>query len=144
MCYSPPKQVVALSEPNFWTHSLQIHCNRLGPKTVTLQLVPSVGKLFVRRWVRELAKVGPNPLGETMVANLLGHKGRTTKRFPTQRASGTMCAALVPTRGQTTREPHGRPLLGPDGRRRRSHETPSRGSVVGLVLEDWYWCLLTH
>ena len=24
---SVPKQAVALSEPNFWTHSLQIHCN---------------------------------------------------------------------------------------------------------------------
>ena len=36
VCFSPPKQAVALSEPNFWTHSLQIHCNWLGPKTVTL------------------------------------------------------------------------------------------------------------
>ena len=35
VCFSPPKQAVALSEPNFWTHSLQIHCNGLGPKTVT-------------------------------------------------------------------------------------------------------------
>ena len=49
VCFSPPKQVIALSEPNFWTHSLQIHCNGLGPKTVTLQLAPSVGKLLVRR-----------------------------------------------------------------------------------------------
>ena len=37
VCFSPLKQVVALSEPNFWTHSLQIHCNGLDPKTVTLQ-----------------------------------------------------------------------------------------------------------
>ena len=43
-----------------------------------------------------------------MMANLLGRKWRTAKRFPAQRASGTMCVALVPTRGQTTREPHGR------------------------------------
>ena len=35
--FSPPKQAVASPEPNFWTHSLQIHCNGLGPKTVTLQ-----------------------------------------------------------------------------------------------------------
>ena len=49
VCFSPPKQAVALSEPNFWTHSLQIHCNGLGPKTVTLQLASSVEKLFVRR-----------------------------------------------------------------------------------------------
>ena len=38
VCFSPPKQAVALSEPNFWTHSLQVHCNGLGPKTVTLQI----------------------------------------------------------------------------------------------------------
>ena len=43
-----------------------------------------------------------------MMANLLGRKWRTAKRFPAQRASGTMCVALVPTKGQTTREPHGR------------------------------------
>ena len=24
--FSPPKQAIASSEPNFWTHSLQIHC----------------------------------------------------------------------------------------------------------------------
>ena len=43
------ERAVALSEPNFRTHSLQIHCNGPGPKTATLQLAPSVGKLFVRR-----------------------------------------------------------------------------------------------
>ena len=31
------EQAVALSEPNFRTHFLQIHCNGLGLKTVTLQ-----------------------------------------------------------------------------------------------------------
>ena len=45
VCFSPPKQAIALSEPNFWTHSLQIHCNGLTLKTVTLQLAPSVGKV---------------------------------------------------------------------------------------------------
>ena len=49
VCFSPPKQVIAPSEPNFWTHSLQIHCNRPGSKTATLQLAPSVGKSLVRR-----------------------------------------------------------------------------------------------
>ena len=34
--FSSPKQAVASSEPNFWTHSLQIHCNGSGPKTETL------------------------------------------------------------------------------------------------------------
>ena len=33
--FSPPKQVVASSKPNFWTHSLQIHYNGPGLKTRT-------------------------------------------------------------------------------------------------------------
>ena len=37
VCFSPPKQVVALSESNFRTHSLQIHCNGPSLKTVTPQ-----------------------------------------------------------------------------------------------------------
>ena len=37
--FSPPKQAVTPSEPNFWTHSLQIHCNGPGLKTETLQLL---------------------------------------------------------------------------------------------------------
>ena len=39
VCFSPPKQVVTSSEPNFWTHSLQIHCNGPGPKTATLHIL---------------------------------------------------------------------------------------------------------
>ena len=39
MCFSPPKQAVALSKPNFWTRSLQIHCNGFGPKTMTLHVL---------------------------------------------------------------------------------------------------------
>ena len=35
------------------------------------------------------------------MANLLGHKRRTARRFSTQRASDTICMALAPTRGQT-------------------------------------------
>ena len=34
--FSLPKQAVASSKPNCWTHSLQIHCNGPGPKTETL------------------------------------------------------------------------------------------------------------
>ena len=37
-----------------------------------------------------------------MVANLLGHKRRTARRFPDQRASGTMYVALTPAKGQTS------------------------------------------
>ena len=50
LCIFPlSEQVVALSEPNFWTHSLQIHCDGPGQKTAILQLAPSVGKLLVQR-----------------------------------------------------------------------------------------------
>ena len=31
------ERAVASSEPNFWTYSLQIHCNGLDPKIATLQ-----------------------------------------------------------------------------------------------------------
>ena len=37
VCFSSPKQAVVSSKPNFWTHYLQIHCNGLGTKSVTLQ-----------------------------------------------------------------------------------------------------------
>ena len=99
--FSSPKQVVAPSEPNFWTHSLQIHCNGPGLKTEILQLAPSMGRLLVRWWVQWLVKAGSNSLGEAMVANLLCHKGRTARWFTAQQAFGTMCVALAPTRGQT-------------------------------------------
>ena len=46
--FSPPKRVIASLEPNFWTNSLQIHCNGPGSKTKTLQLAPSMGKLLVQ------------------------------------------------------------------------------------------------
>ena len=48
-----------------------------------------------------LVKAGSNSLGEAMVPGLLYHKGRTARRFTAQRASGTMCVALTPTKGQT-------------------------------------------
>ena len=38
MYFLPPKQAVVSSKPNFWTHSLQIHCNEPDPKTETLQI----------------------------------------------------------------------------------------------------------
>ena len=101
MYFSPPKQTVAPLEPNFWTNSLQILCNGPGLKIETLQLAPSVGRLLVRWWVQWLIKAGLNSLAEAMVASLLYHKGRTTRRFTAQRAFGTMCVALAPTRSQT-------------------------------------------
>ena len=37
--FPPSEQAVALSELNFRTHSLQIHCNGPGSKTATLQVL---------------------------------------------------------------------------------------------------------
>ena len=70
------------------------------------------------------------------MASLLGRKWRTAKKCLAQWAFGTMCMALVPTRGSTTREPHGQPPLSPDGGRRRPRGTLSRGFAAGIVLED--------
>ena len=71
------------------------------------------------------------------MANLLGRKWRIVMRFLSQRASGIMCVALIPTRGQTAHEPRERPPLGLDGGKRRPCETLLRGFVAGIVLEDW-------
>ena len=35
--FPPSERAIALSEPNFQTRSLQIHCNGFGLKTATLQ-----------------------------------------------------------------------------------------------------------
>ena len=48
-----------------------------------------------------------------MVANLLGHKRSTARRFPAQQASGTMCMAFAPTKGQTPANLEGDPLWAP-------------------------------
>ena len=79
-----------------------------------------------------------------MMANLLDREWRTAEGFPTQRASGPTCVALAPTRGRTTRQPHGRSPLDPGGGRRQSRETLSRGSAAGTVFGDRRWCLLAH
>ena len=79
-----------------------------------------------------------------MMANLLDREWRTAKGFPARRASGTTCLALAPTRGRTTRQPHGRPSLDPGKGRRRSRKTLSRGSVSGTIFGDRCWCLLAH
>ena len=140
-----PKQAVAPSEPNLWTHSLQIHCNGLGLKAQTLQLASFVGRLLVRWWMQWLVKAGSNSLGEVMVASLLYHKRRTARWFTAQRASGTMCVAFAPTKWFTKppRISWAAPL-GPDWGGRRPREALQGGSATGLVLEDRHWCLLTH
>ena len=51
--------------------------------------------------MQRFVKARSSPLEEVMVASLLYHKGRTARWFTAQRASGTMCVALAPSRGQT-------------------------------------------
>ena len=46
-----PKQAVTPSEPNFWTHSLQIHCNGSAGLRSRLSLGP-VRKLWPYNWRR--------------------------------------------------------------------------------------------
>ena len=49
--FSPPKQVVASSKPNFWTYSLQIHCNGPDPKIETLQFtIWSINLYFIHNF----------------------------------------------------------------------------------------------
>ena len=79
-----------------------------------------------------------------MMANLLDREWRTVEGFPARRASGTTPMAIAPTRGRTTRQPHGRSPLDPGGGRRWSRETLSRGSAAGTVFGDRCWCLLAH
>ena len=52
-----------------------------------------------------------------MMANLLDREWRTAEGFPARRAFGAMRVALTPTRGRTTRQPHGRPPVEEDGDR---------------------------
>ena len=79
-----------------------------------------------------------------MMANLLDCEWRTAEGFPAWRVSGTTRMALAPTRGWTTRQPHGRSPLDPSGGRRGLRETLSRGSVAGTVFGDRCGCLLAH
>ena len=77
-----------------------------------------------------LVKAGPNSLGEAMVASLLYHKGRTTRRFTAQRASGTICVALTPTKGQTPANLMAGPF-GPRLRKAAATRSTSRGLCGG-------------
>ena len=61
--FSPPKQAVASSKPNFWTHSLHIHCNEPGSKTDTLQLASSVGSCLCDDECNNLLRWGQIPQG---------------------------------------------------------------------------------
>ena len=70
----------------------------------------------------------------TIGADLLDREWRTVEGFPALRAFGITRVALAPTRGRTTRQHHGQPPLDPDGGRRWSHKTLSRGSAAGTVF----------
>ena len=73
-----------------------------------------------------LVKTGPNSLGETMVASLLCHERRIARRFIVQRAFGTMCVALAPTRGQTPANLEADPF-GPRLRKAATAQSTSKG-----------------
>ena len=67
--FSPPKQVVALSKPNFWTHSLQIHYNGPGLKTETLQLL-LMDKKWYQSWIH--FKISNNFSSRIYYKNIMG------------------------------------------------------------------------
>ena len=60
------------------------------------------------------------------MASLLCHKRRTARRFTAQPASGTMCVALAPTRGQTLANLVAGPF-GPRLRKAAAARSTSRG-----------------
>ena len=60
------------------------------------------------------------------MSSLLGHKRRITRRFIAQRASGTMCVALAPTRGQTLANLEADPF-GPQLRKAAAARSTSKG-----------------
>ena len=61
-----------------------------------------------------------------MVASLLCHERRIARRFTAQRASGTMCVALAPTRGQTPANLEDNPF-GPRLRKATAARSTSKG-----------------
>ena len=64
------------------------------------------------------------------MASLLCHKRRTAGRFTAQRASGTMCVALTPTRGQTPANLKADPFR-PRLRKAAAAQSTSRGLYGG-------------
>ena len=66
------------------------------------------------------------------MASLLYHKGRTARWFTAQWASGTMCVALAPTRGQTPANLVAGPV-GPRLREVAAVRSNSRGLRGGTI-----------
>ena len=64
------------------------------------------------------------------MASLLCHKRRTARRFTAQRASGTMCVAFAPTRGQTPTNLKADPFR-PRLRKAAAAQSTSRGLYGG-------------
>ena len=64
------------------------------------------------------------------MASLLCHKRRTARRFIAQRAFGTMCVALTPTKGQTPANLKAGPF-GPQLRKAAAARGTSRGLLGG-------------
>ena len=69
-----------------------------------------------------------------MVASLLCHKRRTARWFTVQRASGTMCVAFAPIRGQTPTNLKADPFR-PRLRKAAAAQSTSRGLRGGTSSE---------
>ena len=69
-----------------------------------------------------------------MVASLLCHERRIARRFTAQRASGTMCVALAPTRDQTLANLEADPFR-PRLRKAAAAQSTSRGLRGGTSSE---------
>ena len=88
--------------------------------------------------MQRFVKAGSSPLEEVLVANLLYHKGRTARWFTAQRASGIMCVALTPTRGQTPVNLVAGPI-GPRLRQVAAARSNSRGLCGGTSSGRKVW-----
>ena len=143
MLFRSPKQVVASSEPNFWIHSLQIHCNGLGLKSMTLQLAPSVGSCLCDNECNSLLGQGQTPKGKRRWRICWATRAELPGGSQPNRPLAPCVRPSSPPRAKRPTNLEAGPFWASmeEGGGRK---TLSRGSATGIVLEDWYWCLLTH
>ena len=99
--------------------------------------MPSVGKTCVL--VRTIIRQGrAKPQRGNDDGQPTGPQMENCKRFPAQRVSGAICVAFAPTRGQTTREPHGWPPVRPRWRKTAA----VRNTFKGLRSGNSSWRLV--
>ena len=148
------KQAVALSEPNFWTHFLEIHCNGFaGPRScLSLDLVWKPRPYNWRcLWegcscddeCNDLLRQDQIPSGRLWWPVYCTTKGEL---LGGSQLNGPLAPCVWPSPPPGVRPPRiSWPApLGLDWERRQPCEALQGGSAAGLVLKDRYWCLLTH